>query len=91
MEYKEFYKINPGLSKRLMLLEDTGKGVTYGDFTAFYSSVENKLRTGTLLFLFCENSIGAVFFYLACLNKKIVPLLLDAKMEQALAARLIQT
>lgn len=91
MEYKEFYKINPGLSKRLMLLEDTGKSVAYGDFTAFYSAVENRLRTGTLLFLFCENSIGAVFFYLACLNKKIVPLLLDAKMEQALAARLIQT
>ncbi|MCI8512482.1 MAG: AMP-binding protein [Lachnospiraceae bacterium] len=87
----EFYKINPAYADNLMLLDDAGNRVTYGDFSAFYTETESHLRTRSLLFLFCENSIGSVFFYLLCLNKGLVPLLLDANMDQILARQLVET
>lgn len=85
----EFYKNNPEFRDHLMLEEDTGARVTYGDFAKFYQSVKEKLESHTLLFLFCENTIGSVFFYLACLNQQIVPLLLDKNMDAAMAQGLV--
>lgn len=87
----EFYEINPAYKENLMLIDDKGIRVTYGDFAVFYQGVERKLRGERLLFLFCENSIGSVFFYLVCLNKGIVPLLLDGRMDKTLAAQLVKT
>ncbi|MCI8453923.1 MAG: AMP-binding protein [Lachnospiraceae bacterium] len=87
----EFYQINPAYADNLMFLDDAGERVTYGDFAVFYESVKGRLRERSLLFLFCENSVGSVFFYLACLNKGVVPLLLDANMDQALARQLLDT
>lgn len=87
----EFYKINPQYKDRLMLVEDNGSRVTYGDFEAFYERIERQLTGGRLMFLFCENTIGSVFFYLACLNRRIVPLLLDKNTDRALLTGLIET
>lgn len=87
----EFYERNPEYTERLMLMDDRGNRVSYGDFGIFYRQIEKSLESGTLMFLFCENSIGAVFFYLTCLNKKIVPLLLDRNMDGMLAEQLVKT
>lgn len=87
----EFFEINPEYAERPMLIDDMGNRVKYGDFADFYIQSEKKLEPGTLMFLFCENSIGSVFFYLTCLNKKIVPLLLDRNMDETLAEQLVKT
>lgn len=84
-----FYEINPQYREYLMLEEDTGSRVTYGDFSAFYESVCQRLAPHTLMFLFCENTIGAVFIYLSCLNQQIVPLLLDKHMDAEMAQELM--
>lgn len=85
----KFYEINPEYREHPMLIEDSKKQVTYGDFETFYYSVREKLEPGTLMFQFCENSIGSVFFYLTCLNRGIVPLLLDKHMDSQMAGSLI--
>ncbi len=84
-----FYDIHPEYRNHPMLIEDTGQCVTYGDFADFYHRVETQLDSGRLLFLFCENSIGAVFVYLSCLNRGIVPVLLDKNLDHDLARQLI--
>ncbi|MCD8082150.1 MAG: AMP-binding protein [Clostridiales bacterium] len=86
-----FYEINPQYRDRLMLAEESGRRVTYGDFATFYQGAKERLEKGRLLFLFCENSIGAVFVYLTCLNRGIVPALLDKNLDPALARALIHT
>lgn len=86
----KFYESNPAYGSRLMLEDDRGMRVTYGAFDTFFETVEKKLRPDTLLFLFCENTIGSVFFYLTCLRKRIVPLLLDRQMDHEMAERLIE-
>ncbi len=84
----EFYGSNSLYHNNLMLIDDQGMRITYGGFDAFYETVEKKFEAGTLMFLFCENAIGSVLFYLTCLRKGIVPLLLDAQMDPVLADRL---
>ena len=86
-----FYEAKPEYRDHLMLMDDNGMRVTYGGFEVFCDTVGKKLETGTLMVIFCENSIGSVFFYLTCLNKGIVPLLLDKNMDSKLAEGLIQT
>lgn len=87
----EFYEINPEYSGRLMLLDDQGRRFTYGDFGEFCEKAGRKLKPGSLMALFCENSIGSVVLYLTCLNRGVVPLLLDKSMDRALAEQLIET
>ena len=87
----EFYETRSEFCNNLMLADDQGMHMTYGGFEAFYDVVEKKLESGTLMFLFCENTIGSVLFYLTCLRKGIVPLLLDAGMDPKLADRLFKT
>lgn len=86
----EFYKVKPEYRDHLMLMDDTGMRVTYGGFEVFCDTVGKKLEAGTLMMIFCENSIGSVLFYLTCLNHRIVPLLLDKNMDRKLADRLIR-
>lgn len=87
----EFYEINPEYSDHLMLVDDQGGRLTYGEAKDFLEENGGKLKTGTLLFLFCENSMGSVLFYLTCLNRRVVPLLLDKNMDRSLAEQLIKT
>lgn len=86
----KFYEKNPEYFSRMMLADDKGNRVTYGDFWHFYEKTDI-FSERSLCFLFCENTIGAVFFYLACLNRKVVPLLLDKNMDDALRDNLIRT
>lgn len=87
----EFYEINPEYCNNLMLLDDQGRKLTYGEFGEFCEETGKRLKAGSLLFLFCENSIGSVVFYLTCLNRRVVPLLLDKNMDKVLAEQLIKT
>ena len=86
-----FYDTDPSKSSRTMLVEDGGGRLTYGEFERFYESVSGLLRPGTLMFLLCENSIGAVALYLTCLRRNVVPLLLERNLDRHLLAGLIGT
>lgn len=85
----DFYQYNPEYEDNLMLADEAGLRVTYGGYDIFYQTVAERLRERTLLFLFCENTAGSVLFYMTCLRRKIVPLLLDRGMDEALRKRLI--
>lgn len=86
----EFFESNPRLGDRLMLVDDQGYHIYYREFDWFYEMAHTALRERTVMFLFCENTAGAVFFYLLCLRKGIVPLLLDNNLDEQLLERLIR-
>lgn len=86
---KAFFEENPEYKDNLMLLKEDGDSLSYGGFETFYAQVKDVLLRDSLAFLFCENSIGAVAFYLACLRNHVVPLLLDRHLDETLCESLI--
>lgn len=86
----QFYEINPAYHDHPMMVEEGKRTVVYGDYERFYQTCGNTLTERTLLFLFCKNTIGSVFLYLTCLNRGIVPLLLDPHLDQGLIKQLIR-
>ena len=73
MEFIEKQDIFAG---NMMLIDDKGNKITYGDFEDIYEKEEQLLESGTLAFLVCRNAVGSVLYYRICLRKHVVPLLL---------------
>ena len=71
------------------IVTEKGETLTYGQLTEFSSKFYEQTGHRTLLFLLCRNSFGALKGYVSCLSCGIVPLLLDAGMDQELLQNLI--
>lgn len=72
-----FYEERQELKDRLMLMDDEGGQASYGDLDDFCRRAAGRMKSGSLLFILCENRIGSVFSYFAALRNRIVPLLLN--------------
>ncbi|MBS7009884.1 AMP-binding protein [Anaerostipes sp.] len=70
------------------LIEDQGRTVSYGQLDEFCSQFSQAVKERKLAFLLCENTAGSVMGYIACLRQRVVPLLLDAKMDEELLRNL---
>ena len=57
MEFIEKQDIFAG---NMMLIDDKGNKITYGDFEDIYEKEEQLLESGTLAFLFCRNAVGFI-------------------------------
>ena len=82
-----FYEIQPSEKKALICAN--GSSLSYRQLAEDVSALGACLRTRTLAFCLCENSPASVVGYLACLNKKTVPLLLDKKINEGLLEELL--
>lgn len=58
--------------------DDRGESATYGDLIDFSKAFFSAVGRRTLIFIFCENTVGALAAYTASLSSKVVPLLLNA-------------
>lgn len=74
---------------RKFLISETGETVTYGEKEEFCEKMGQGTESGKLIFLFCTNTIGSVLGYFACLKKRMVPLLLDEKLDYNMIKNLI--
>lgn len=83
--YNELKKYKDNLA----LIDDQGNQMTYEELDDFCVELGNKIPERTLVFCFCENTIGSVCGYIGCLKNRIVPVLLDAHMEKTLRENLI--
>lgn len=79
-----FYEQKNGLEERPFLIEDQGVMVTYGQLDQFCCCFSKSVEKRKLAFLLCTNTAGSVLGYTACLRHKVVPLLLDAKIDKSL-------
>lgn len=61
---------------------------TYADLQAKYLAVAEAIGKRCLIFILCKNVPAAIAGYIGCLERKIVPLLLDAALDSNLLQRL---
>ena len=73
------------------VVEENGARYTYGEIELFVKEFEAWIPSRSLIFLFCQNSMGAIAGHIACIENGIVPLMISRRMDRELQIRLIET
>lgn len=76
---------------RTAIIDDSDKTVTYKDLKEFSKRINEIIDKRCLVFLLCRNTIGSIFGYLAFIDNRIVPALLNDKLDRQLLDELIKT
>lgn len=71
------------------LIDVEGNTLSYKDLFDFSNLFYSQINKRTLIFIFSENTLGSVAGYVAALETKIVPLLLNTGTEETLREALI--
>ena len=86
-----FFEIDKKNPAKAAAISDTGDILSYGQLMTFSEEFCGHIAHRTLLFILCKNCPAALKAYVSCLSGRIVPLLLDAGLDQELLAGLIGT
>lgn len=70
-------------------LQEDGETLSYAQLEAFAKELGEEVPERCLVFSFCKNAIGSAAGYLSFLYNKIVPLMVDAKINDVLAQHLL--
>jgi long-chain acyl-CoA synthetase len=87
MDY--FLDINRGDNSRIAAADDQDQQITYGELVSFVELFQSKIEAREIVFHFSENSVASLSFYVACLQSKIVPLLLSPQTDLGLIEQLV--
>lgn len=74
---------------RLLAIDDQEQKITYRDLDSFSEELYKRIGRKTLVFILCDNTMGALLGYLGCLKTGVVPLMLESHINQELLDRLI--
>lgn len=69
---------------------DDGRAVSYAELKRMTDEWAAKVPTRSLVFLLVGNNLDSLVAYVACLNHRIVPLMLDAKIDGQLLQRFVE-
>ena len=83
--FNDFVKYND----KTAAIQSDGTSITYSQLGDFAAEIGKLIEPRTLVFSLCENSIGSMAGYLSFLNNRIVPLMLDVKIDGSLFANLV--
>lgn len=84
-----FLNIDAHNENKIALTDDTGETMSYGQLQNFILNFKNVMPTRSVVFILCSNTIGAVATFLACIENKVVPLLLGKDLDRDLLRNLI--
>ncbi len=73
------------------LLDEYGERMSYGELNSSAGALAEAVGKRCLVFLLCRNEIGSVLGYVSFLNNDIVPVLLNAHMDEELLQNLLVT
>lgn len=73
----------------ICLQEENGVQLSYGQVHDFGERFANVVENRCLVFIMCSNSIGSVVGYIACMNYRMVPVLLNAHIDKELRDNLL--
>lgn len=77
------------LDDKIAIISQDGKQRTYRDLEQISESLNSKLKKRSIVFILCDFHIDTLSFYYGLLDNKIVPLLLDEKIDGELLTQLI--
>lgn len=86
-----FYDLKEKYKENIVAVDDTEMKVTYEELHKEADQLRVHLKSRSLVFSYCNNSIGSLLGYLAFLKNKTVPLLLNGEIDQTLSETLIKT
>lgn len=78
-------------SENIALKDEYGMTVSYGELLKQAQSMKQVIGERCLIFCLCTNSIGSVSGYASLLSEGMVPVLLNAHLEQGLLDNLVST
>lgn len=70
--------------------EESGMQLSYGRVRDFGERFSEMIESRSLVFLMCSNTAGSVAGYIACMNHKIVPVLLNVHIDGELLDNLLR-
>lgn len=76
--------------ERLAAVSADGTSVTYHELAEFAKQIGKIVPARSLVFNLCRNVIGSMAGYLSFLNNRIVPLMLDANINEVLLSNLTE-
>lgn len=74
----------------LAIVDEFGKSLTYKELSEIGDDIANAVGKRTLVVSLCRNTIGSVAGYVSFINHRIVPILLNAGMEEGLLSNLLE-
>lgn len=75
---------------KIALIEDNGTQITYEELENDGKNIANAVGDRCLVFSLCKNSYGSILGYVSFLNHEIVPVLLNANLEEDLLKDLLK-
>ena len=84
--YNEFGKFGD----KILAVQDDGTTLSYCEMENFAKELGSKTEERSLVFCFCKNVIGSMAGYLSFLYNGLVPLMLDAEINETLAKHLLE-
>ena len=78
-------------SNNIAVIDEQGKRYLYSNLKSDCDKLTNNISGRCLVFNLCSNEIGSLLGYVAFINSRIVPLLLDAQLDIELLVGLIET
>lgn len=76
--------------EKTALIQENGPELTYQQLAEETERIAGCIEVRSLVFCFCSNTVGSIAGYLAFLNKKAVPVMVDAAVNEELADALLQ-
>ena len=74
---------------KIALLNDEGMCVTYSELDGIVRLITDMVKERCLVFVMCKNTIGSMVGYVSFIENKVVPVLLNSKMDQQSTTDLI--
>lgn len=79
------------IGDKIAIISDDGQQKTYKDLTMISQELQGKIPKRSVVFVLCDFSIDTLSFYYSLLDNRIVPLLLDEKVDDELLTQLVKT
>ena len=86
-----FLDIEAKNASAVAAIDELGQVITYGNLVDFTNNWKSVIPDRVLVFILCENVPAALKGYVACMSNGVVPLLLDAAIDQEMLDGLINT
>ena len=71
------------------VIEENGTHITYSQTQKASEEIQSQIEPRTLVFSLCNNSKGSLLGYISFLNKRVVPVMLDAALDKDMLFELI--
>lgn len=74
----------------IAVIDEQGQTCSYAALKNECDRLANQIASRCLIFCLCQNTIGSLIGYVACINSRVVPLLLDAHLDRESLRSLIE-